>query len=100
MFKCNRVIKLYAYQGAVYEQDYAEGLNRLLKLIILDHSFNKFITTKGLCQLVENYKSLLTLNLLGSPIQSNISEDQLCKAICGILSKLTYLNKHPAKMER
>ncbi|KAJ6335515.1 hypothetical protein OIU78_012195 [Salix suchowensis] len=70
-----------------------EGLHRLLKLTVLDLSFNKITTTKALGQLVANYNSLQALNLLGNPVQSNISDDQLRRAICGLLPKLVYLNK-------
>ncbi|CAL9059689.1 uncharacterized protein LOC135651854 [Musa acuminata AAA Group] len=74
-----------------------EGLHRLLKLTVLDLSFNKITTAKALGQLVANYNSLLALNLLGNPIQSNIGDDQLRKAVCGLLPHLTYLNKQPIK---
>ncbi|KAJ7965722.1 Dynein assembly factor 1 [Quillaja saponaria] len=77
-----------------------EGLHRLLKLTIFDLSFNKITTTKALGQLVANYNSLQALNLLGNPIQSNISDDQLRKAVCGLLPKLVYLNKQPVKPQR
>lgn len=77
-----------------------EGLHRLLKLTVLDLSFNKITTTKALGQLVANYNSLQALNLLGNPVQSNISDDQLRKAICGLLPKLVYLNKQPIKPQR
>lgn len=77
-----------------------EGLHRLLKLTVLDLSFNKITTTKALGQLVANYNSLQALNLLGNPIQSNISDDQLRRAICGLLPKLVYLNKQPIKPQR
>lgn len=74
-----------------------EGLHRLLKLTVLDLSFNKITTAKALGQLVANYNSLLALNLLGNPIQSNIGDDQLRKAVCGLLPHLAYLNKQPIK---
>ncbi|CAL9132069.1 unnamed protein product [Musa textilis] len=57
-----------------------EGLHRLLKLTVLDLSFNKIPKAKALGQLVANYDSLLALNLLGNPIQTNIGDDQLRKA--------------------
>ncbi|KAM7516826.1 hypothetical protein LguiA_006409 [Lonicera macranthoides] len=79
---------------------YVEGLHRLLKLTILDLSFNKITTAKALGQLVANYNSLLALNLLGNPIQSNISEDQLRKAVCGLLPKLAFLNKQPINPQK
>ncbi|URE43963.1 leucine rich repeat domain containing protein [Musa troglodytarum] len=74
-----------------------EGLHRLLKLTVLDLSFNKITTAKALGQLVANYNSLLALNLLGNPIQSNIGDDQLRKAVCGLLPHVTFLNKQPIK---
>ncbi|KAF4361764.1 hypothetical protein G4B88_012072 [Cannabis sativa] len=77
-----------------------EGLHRLLKLTVLDLSFNKITTAKALGQLVANYNSLQAMNLLGNPIQNNISEDQLRKAVCGLLPKLVYLNKQPMKPQR
>lgn len=72
----------------------------MLKLTVLDLSFNKITTTKALGQLVANYNSLLALNLLGNPIQSNIGDDQLRKAVSGLLPLLTYLNKQPIKPQR
>ncbi|XVF36700.1 hypothetical protein REPUB_Repub19eG0080300 [Reevesia pubescens] len=77
-----------------------EGLYRLLKLTFLDLGFNKITTTKALGQLVANYNSLQALNFLGNPVQSNISDDQLRKAVCSLLPKLTYLNKQPIKPQR
>lgn len=77
-----------------------EGLHRLMKLTVLDLSFNKITTTKALGQLVANYNSLQALNLLGNPIQSNFSDDQLRKAVCGLLPKLVYLNKQSIKRHR
>ncbi|XVE55515.1 hypothetical protein DITRI_Ditri03aG0164600 [Diplodiscus trichospermus] len=77
-----------------------EGLYRLLKLTILDLGFNKITTTKAIGQLVANYNSLQALNLLRNPIQSNISYDQLRKAVCSLLPKITYLNKKLIKPQR
>ncbi|KAI4366567.1 hypothetical protein MLD38_022428 [Melastoma candidum] len=77
-----------------------EGLHRLLKLTVLDLSFNKITTTKALGQLVANYNTLRALNLLGNPIQSNIGEEQLRKAVCSLLPKLAYLNKQLIKQQR
>ncbi|ONK75568.1 uncharacterized protein A4U43_C03F18260 [Asparagus officinalis] len=74
-----------------------EGLHRLLKLTVLDLSFNKLTTSKALGQLVANYNSLLALNLIGNPIQANIGDDQLRKAVTSLLPHLTYLNKQPIK---
>ena len=50
--------------------------------------------------MITNYNSLQALNLLGNPIQSNISDDQLRKAVCGLLPKLVYLNKQSIKTQR
>ncbi|KAL0702122.1 hypothetical protein Bca4012_058244 [Brassica carinata] len=77
-----------------------EGLHRLLKLIVLDLSFNKIATTKALGQLVANYNSLVALNILGNPIQSNVGEDQLRKTVSSLLPKLVYLNKQLIKPQR
>ncbi|KAJ8772100.1 hypothetical protein K2173_027277 [Erythroxylum novogranatense] len=77
-----------------------EGLHRLLKLTVLDLSFNKITTAKALGQLVANYHSMQALNLLGNPVQSNIGDDQLRKAISSLLPKLVYLNKQPIKSRR
>ncbi|KAL0368834.1 UNVERIFIED_CONTAM: hypothetical protein Scaly_1102300 [Sesamum calycinum] len=77
-----------------------QGLHRLLKLTVLDLSFNKITTAKALGQLVANYNSLLALNLLGNPILSNISDDQLRKTTCSLLPKLAFLNKQPVNPQK
>ncbi|XP_020593054.1 uncharacterized protein LOC110033421 isoform X2 [Phalaenopsis equestris] len=77
-----------------------EGLHRLLKLTVLDLSFNKITTSKALGQLVANYNSLLALNLLGNPIQTNIGDEQLRKAVVSLLPHVTYLNKQVIKPHR
>ncbi|XWS21494.1 hypothetical protein CRYUN_Cryun30bG0059300 [Craigia yunnanensis] len=94
---CTLIKELYLAGNKVSD---VEGLHRLLKLTVLDLSFNKITTTKALGQLVANYNSLQALNLLGNPVQSNISDDRLCKAVCSLLPKLTYLNKQPIKPQR
>ncbi|XP_027332286.1 uncharacterized protein LOC113847396 isoform X2 [Abrus precatorius] len=94
---CTLIKELYLVGNKISD---VEGLHRLLKLTVLDLSFNKITTTKALGQLVANYNSLQALNLLGNPIQSNISDDQLSKAVCGLLPKLVYLNKQPLKAQR
>ncbi|XP_061338382.1 uncharacterized protein LOC133285199 isoform X2 [Gastrolobium bilobum] len=94
---CTLIKELYLAGNKISD---VEGLHRLLKLTVLDLSFNKITTTKSLGQLVANYNSLQALNLLGNPIQSNISDDQLSKAVCGLLPKLVYLNKQPLKAQR
>ncbi|KAJ1386846.1 Leucine-rich repeat [Sesbania bispinosa] len=94
---CTLVKELYLAGNKISD---VEGLHRLLKLTVLDLSFNKITTAKALGQLVANYNSLQALNLLGNPIQSNISDDQLRKAVCGLLPKLVYLNKQSIKPQR
>ncbi|XP_072990177.1 uncharacterized protein [Typha latifolia] len=94
---CTAIKELYLAGNKISN---VEGLHRLLKLTILDMSFNKITTAKALGQLVANYNSLLALNLLGNPIQSNIGDDQLRKAVTGLLPHLTYLNKQPIKLHR
>ncbi|XVE60496.1 hypothetical protein DITRI_Ditri05aG0133700 [Diplodiscus trichospermus] len=94
---CTLIKELYLAGNKISD---VEGLHRLLKLTVLDLSFNKITTTKALGQLVANYNSLQALNLLGNPVQSNISDDQLRKAVCSLLPKLTYLNKQPIKPQR
>ncbi|KAE8725020.1 Outer arm dynein light chain 1 protein [Hibiscus syriacus] len=94
---CTLIKELYLVGNKIGD---LEGLHRLLKLTVLDVSFNKITTTKAPGQLVANYNSLQALNLLGNPIQSNISDDQLRKAVVSLLPKLTYLNKQPIKPQR
>ncbi|KAK8642778.1 hypothetical protein V6N13_012110 [Hibiscus sabdariffa] len=94
---CTLIKELYLAGNKISD---VEGLHRFLKLTVLDLSFNKITTTKALGQLVANYNSLQALNLLGNPVQSNISDDQLRKAVCSLLPKLTYLNKQPIKPQR
>ncbi|KAH7524382.1 hypothetical protein FEM48_Zijuj06G0113400 [Ziziphus jujuba var. spinosa] len=94
---CQLIKELYLAGNKISD---VEGLHRLLKLTVLDLSFNKITTTKALGQLVANYNSLQALNLLGNPVQSNVSEDQLRKAVYSILPKLVYLNKQPIKPQR
>lgn len=94
---CTAIKELYLAGNKISD---VEGLHRLLKLTVLDLSFNKITTTKALGQLVANYNSLLALNLLGNPIQSNIGDEQLKKAISGLLPKVTYLNKQLIKPQR
>lgn len=72
----------------------------MLKLIVLDLSFNKIATTKAIGQLVANYNSLVALNILGNPIQSNVGEDQLRKTVSSLLPKLVYFNKQLTKTQR
>lgn len=94
---CTLIKELYLAGNKISD---VEGLHRLSKLTILDLSFNKITTTKALGQIVANYNSLLALNLLGNPIHNNISDDQLRKAVCGLLPKLAYLNKQPINPQK
>lgn len=94
---CTLIKELYLAGNKISD---VEGLHRLLKLTILDLSFNKITTAKALGQIVANYNSLLALNLLGNPIQNNISDDQLRKAVCSLLPKLAYLNKQPINPQK
>ncbi|XP_022773139.1 uncharacterized protein LOC111315573 isoform X2 [Durio zibethinus] len=94
---CTLIKELYLDGNKISD---VEGLHRLLKLKVLDLSFNKITTTKALGQLVANYNSLQALNLLGNPVQSNISDNQLRKTVCSLFPKLMYLNKQPIKPQR
>lgn len=94
---CTIIKELYLAGNKIGE---IEGLHRLLKLTVLDLSFNKITTTKALGQLVANYQSLLALNLLGNPVQINVSDDLLRKTVCGLLPKLAYLNKEPVDNQK
>ncbi|XP_078164390.1 uncharacterized protein LOC144559255 [Carex rostrata] len=94
---CTAIKELYLAGNKISD---VEGLHRLLKLTVLDLSFNKITMTKAIGQLVANYNSLLALNLLGNPIQSNIGDEQLKKAISGLLPKVAYLNKQLIKPQR
>ncbi|KAE8056914.1 hypothetical protein FH972_013646 [Carpinus fangiana] len=94
---CTLIKELYLAGNKISD---VEGLHRLLKLTVLDLSFNKITTTRALGQLVANYNTLQALNLLGNSIQSNISDEQLRKAVCDLLPKLVYLNKQPIKPQR
>lgn len=94
---CTIIKELYLAGNKISD---VEGLHRILKLTVLDLSFNKISTTKSLGQLVANYNTLQALNLLGNPIQSNVSDDQLRKAVTGLLPNLVYLNKQAIKAQR
>ncbi|CAA6658832.1 unnamed protein product [Spirodela intermedia] len=94
---CTLIKELYLAGNKISN---VEGLHRLLKLAVLDLSFNKVTTAKALGQLVANYNTLLVLNLLGNPVQSNIGDDQLRKVVAGLLPQLAYLNKQPIKPQR
>ncbi|CAN0877324.1 Dynein axonemal assembly factor 1 [Linum grandiflorum] len=94
---CTLIKELYLSGNKISD---VEGLHRLLKLTVLDLSFNKVTTTKALGQLVANYIALQALNLLGNPVQTNIGDDQLRRAVRELLPNLKYLNKQPIKAER
>lgn len=94
---CTLIKELYLAGNKISN---VEGLHRLLKLTVLDLSFNKLTTAKALGQLVANYHSLLALNLIGNPVQANIGDDQLRKTVTSLLPHLTYLNKQPIKPQR
>lgn len=95
--KCSLVKELYLAGNKI---SHVEGLHRLLKLTVLDLSFNKITTTKALGQLVANYNSLIALNLLGNLVHSNIGDDQMRKTVCSVLPKLAYLNKQPINPQK
>ncbi|KAL2893803.1 Dynein assembly factor 1 axonemal [Bienertia sinuspersici] len=94
---CTLLKELYLAGNKIGE---VEGLHRLLKLTVLDLSFNKLTTAKALGQLVANYNSLVGLNILGNPIHSNLSSEQLRRAVTGLLPKLAYLNKQPVNQQK
>ena len=94
---CTAIRELYLAGNKISD---VEGLHRLLKLAVLDLSFNRVTTTKGLGQLVANYSSLKALNLLGNPVQANVGDDALRKAVSGLLPLLAYLNKQALKPQR
>ncbi|KAH7277863.1 hypothetical protein KP509_38G012200 [Ceratopteris richardii] len=91
---CTLIKELYLVGNKIAE---VEGLHRLLKLVVLDLSYNKVTTSNALGQLVANYGSLLALNLLGNPILTNFSEDQIRKLVTTLTPNVTYLNRHPIK---
>ncbi|TVU30855.1 hypothetical protein EJB05_22501 [Eragrostis curvula] len=94
---CTAIRELYLAGNKISD---VEGLHRLLKLAVLDLSFNKITTAKALGQLVANYHSLQALNLVGNPVQANVGDDALRRAVTGLLPSLAYLNKQPVKPQR
>ncbi|XP_062205160.1 uncharacterized protein LOC133907135 [Phragmites australis] len=94
---CTAIRELYLAGNKISD---VEGLHRLLKLAVLDLGFNKITTSKALGQLVANYQSLLALNLVGNPVQANVGDDALRRAVTGLLPSLAYLNKQPVKPQR
>ncbi|KAM0894690.1 hypothetical protein ACQ4PT_024322 [Festuca glaucescens] len=91
---CTAIRELYLAGNKISD---VEGLHRLLKLAVLDVSFNRITTAKGIGQLVANYNSLRALNILGNPVQANVGDDTLRKAVSGLLPRLEYLNKQAVK---
>ncbi|RWR92427.1 Leucine-rich repeat-containing protein ODA7 [Cinnamomum micranthum f. kanehirae] len=81
---CTLIKELYLSGNKIGE---VEGLHRLLKLRILDLSFNKITMTKALGQLFANFHSLLVLNLLR-------------KAVSSLLPQLAYLSKLQLNRQR
>ncbi|KAM3231100.1 hypothetical protein ACQJBY_061329 [Aegilops geniculata] len=94
---CTALRELYLAGNKISD---VEGLHRLLKLAVLDLSFNRVTTARGLGQLVANYNSLRALNLLGNPVQANVGDDALRKAVSGLLPLLAYLNKQALRPQR
>ncbi|XP_062200607.1 uncharacterized protein LOC133903313 [Phragmites australis] len=94
---CTAIRELYLTGNKISD---VEGLHRLLKLAVLDLGFNKITTAKALGQVVANYHSLLALNLVGNPVQANVGDDALRRAVTGLLPNLAYLNKQPVKPQR
>ncbi|KAM3261669.1 hypothetical protein ACQJBY_052385 [Aegilops geniculata] len=91
---CTAMRELYLAGNKIGD---VEGLHRLLRLAVLDLGFNRLTTAKALGQLVANYHSLLALNLVGNPVQANVGDDALRKAVTDLLPQLAYLNKQPLK---
>ncbi|KAF7061907.1 hypothetical protein CFC21_068559 [Triticum aestivum] len=91
---CTAMRELYLAGNKIGD---VEGLHRLLRLAALDLGFNRLTTAKALGQLVANYHSLLALNLVGNPVQANVGDDALRKAVTDLLPQLAYLNKQPLK---
>lgn len=84
LYNCTLIKELYLSGNKIGD---VEGLHRLLKLTILDLSFNKITMTKALGQLVANFHSRLVLNLLR-------------KAVSSLLPQLAYLNKLQLNRQR
>uniref|UniRef100_A0A0E0M729 Uncharacterized protein n=1 Tax=Oryza punctata TaxID=4537 RepID=A0A0E0M729_ORYPU len=91
---CTALRELYLAGNKISD---VEGLHRLLKLAVLDLGFNKVTTARALGQLVANYHSLRALNLVGNPVQANVGDDALRRAVTGLLPHLAYLNKQPVR---
>uniref|UniRef100_A0A0D9XJ47 Uncharacterized protein n=1 Tax=Leersia perrieri TaxID=77586 RepID=A0A0D9XJ47_9ORYZ len=91
---CTGLRELYMAGNKISD---VEGLHRLLKLSVLDLGFNKITTARALGQLVANYHSLRALNLVGNPVQANVGDDALRRAVTGLLPHLAYLNKQPVR---
>jgi len=94
---CTAVRELYLAGNKISD---VEGLHRLLKLAVLDVSFNRVTTARSLGQLVANYGSLRALNLLGNPVQAATGGDTLRRAVSGLLPRIEYLNRQAVKPQR
>eukprot|EP01018_Ginkgo_biloba_P011571 Gb_01351 [translate_table: standard] len=91
---CTSLKELYIAGNKISD---IEGLHRLLKLTVLDLSFNRITISKSLGQLASNYSSLMAINLLGNPAQTNAGDKQLRKTLISLLPHLAYFNKQPIK---
>ena len=94
---CTAIRELYLAGNKISD---VEGLHRLLKLAVLDVSFNRVTTARSLGQLVANYVSLRALNLLGNPVQAATGGDTLRRAVSGLLPRIEYLNRQAVKPQR
>jgi len=94
---CTAIRELYLAGNKISD---VEGLHRLLKLAVLDVSFNRVTTARSLGQLVANYGSLRALNLLGNPVQAATGGDTLRRAVSGLLPRIEYLNRQVVKPQR
>lgn len=92
---CSSLKELYLAGNKISE---VEGLHRLLKLSILDLSFNKISTAKCLGQLAANYNTLQAINLDGNPAQKNVGDEHMKKYLQGLLPHLVYYNRQPMKV--
>ncbi|KAL6867694.1 hypothetical protein ACP4OV_015718 [Aristida adscensionis] len=94
---CTAIRELYLAGNKISD---VEGLHRLLKLAVLDVSFNRVTTARSLGQLVANYHSLRALNLAGNPVQANVGDETLRRAVSGLLPRLEYLSRQPLRPQR
>ena len=94
---CTAIRELYLAGNKISD---VEGLHRLLKLAVLDVSFNRVTTARSLGQLVANYGSLRALNLLGNPVEAATGGGTLRRAVSGLLPRIEYLNRQAVKPQR